>query len=49
MNTAPGITPQSAQRPLSEAPDAAARVIAKLAHEQHAQRRATQQALRRRR
>ncbi len=38
-----------AQRSLSEARDAIARVIAELAHEQHAQRRATQQALRRRR
>ena len=38
-----------AQRSLSEARDAVARVIAELVHEEHAQRRATQQALRRRR
>ena len=38
-----------AQRSLSEARDAVARVITGLVHEEHAQRRATQQALRRRR
>ena len=38
-----------AQRSLSEARDAVARVITELVHEEHAQRRATQQALRRRR
>ena len=38
-----------AQRSLSEARDAVARVIAELVHEEHAQRRATQQALLRRR
>ncbi|MGZ6637754.1 MAG: hypothetical protein ACXVHL_37425 [Solirubrobacteraceae bacterium] len=38
-----------AQRSLSEARDAVARVITELVHEEHAQRRAAQQALRRRR
>jgi hypothetical protein len=38
-----------AQRPLSEARAAVARVITELVHEEHAQRRATQHALRRRR
>jgi hypothetical protein len=38
-----------AQRSLSEARDAVTRVITELVHEEHAQRRATQQALRRRR
>ena len=38
-----------AQRSLSEARDAVARVIAELVHEEHSQRRAIQQALRRRR
>ncbi len=38
-----------AQRSLSEARDAVARVITELVHAEHAQRRATQQALRRRR
>ena len=38
-----------ASAPTSEARDAVARVIAGLLHEEHAQRRATQQALRRRR
>jgi hypothetical protein len=37
-----------AQRSLSEARDAVARVIIELVHEEHAQRRATQHALRRR-
>ena len=36
-----------AQRSLSEARDAVARVITELVHEEHVQRRATQQALRR--
>jgi hypothetical protein len=38
-----------AQRSLSAARDAVARVITELAHEEHTQRRATQHALRRRR
>ena len=38
-----------AQRSLGEARDAVARVVAELVHEERAQRRATQQALRRRR